>query len=647
MFRLRFLRVLLPLLLVFLGYLLWSNWNPRSTVHRKPNAAPAGTGPRAQNLSMVELGPDANRPFQVHSTRVAETHPDGSVHLEGIRDLAIQREDRGPLLVSAERGDREGPEGRQRWHFEEQVEFREADQALRLVLPVLDIDQQAGEARSAGDIRLYGSNLEGRASALVYGLQGQPGSLTEPTLEDALGGTMSAAHALLHDGIRDVELTGDVQVSQPGRQMTAGRLRLIRGPQDRLRQSVAEQEVRGNWSMEDGSTGAISGERLEIRWNGSGEMEFMALGGDALISRGDESLSASTIDAAHENGGWKVVAQDGVYVQGQFGGAPGLLRAERVKASLDSAFVVTEAEAEGRVSFEGRDLRAEAERGTFAGNSVIGGDVELHGNDLRKAHLAQGRTRVAGRTIRTDVHGERLSAQGLVEATLLPQQSDDGGEQRMQLFVAGQAVHFVSDALESEETGQRLTFTGSVRGWQGERNLAAGEVIVDQRHNTLQAQDAVLTRIPRETTGAVATEGDYIQIGADRLDYDDEQGMAVYLGQVRVRLVEGWLEAERVEVELALDSRQVREIRASDAVRIEFHRSSDGEMPRPISGTADRLVYKPALASVRLFGDEAPAVVRRIGEGGGTTKGRELHYRVDTGALDVESGEQGSGRIRS
>jgi lipopolysaccharide export system protein LptA len=70
-------------------------------------------------------------------------------------------------------------------------------------------------------------------------------------------------------------------------------------------------------------------------------------------------------------------------------------------------------------------------------------------------------------------------------------------------------------------------------------------------------------------------------------------------------------------------------------------------MPRPISGTADRLVYKPALASVRLFGDEAPAVVRRIGEGGGTTKGRELHYRLDTGALDVESGEQGSGRIRS
>jgi hypothetical protein len=51
--------------------------------------------------------------------------------------------------------------------------------------------------------------------------------------------------------------------------------------------------------------------------------------------------------------------------------------------------------------------------------------------------------------------------------------------------------------------------------------------------------------------------------------------------------------------------------------------------------------------TIRLLGDRVPASVRRIGQGGGTTTGRVLRYRLDTGTLDVESGEQGPGRIRS
>ena len=48
-----------------------------------------------------------------------------------------------------------------------------------------------------------------------------------------------------------------------------------------------------------------------------------------------------------------------------------------------------------------------------------------------------------------------------------------------------------------------------------------------------------------------------------------------------------------------------------------------------------------------LYGLESPAVVRRQGEGGGTTRGRELHYRLDTEALEVISGSQDAGTIRS
>jgi hypothetical protein len=70
-------------------------------------------------------------------------------------------------------------------------------------------------------------------------------------------------------------------------------------------------------------------------------------------------------------------------------------------------------------------------------------------------------------------------------------------------------------------------------------------------------------------------------------------------------------------------------------------------MDRPFAGTADRLVYRPSESVVLLYGDRSPAAVRRIGEGGGTTTGRVLRYRLDSGSLEVESGEQGSARVRT
>ncbi len=648
MLRLRFLRVLLPLLLVVLGVLLWNNWKPRSSVHRSTVDTAATGPPRAVGLSVKEFSEGSNASFEARAD-VFEPHDDGTIHLEGIHDLEIPREDRGPLLVSAALADRRGAQGEYRWFFEEEVVFREPDSGLLLRLPTLEIDRVAEEARSSGDIRFEAPNATGRASGLVYSLLGQPGELTDPLLEDRSGGRITAEHARLLDGIRDVELVGRVRVSRAQKRLASGRLRLLRGPEDRLRQAVATEAVSGSLDT-TGGTANIATERLEARWDAAGEIDFVALQGDALITRGGDTLSASKIEAVRSGGSrspWKIDATDGVYVQGNFGDTPGLLRADRVEATLDASLLLRQAEATGIVSFEGRDLRAASERATFVATPGAPGTVELFGDDLRKARLARGQTRVAARSILTDVRGDSLSAHGLVEATLLPAQSGTSAPTRTRLFDAAQAIHFVSDHFESEDAGGSLRFEGGVRGWQGERNLSAGTVVLDQRAQTIDAQEAVSTRFPREAGSGAATEADYLQIGADRLEYDDGRGLAVYRGHVRVRLAEGWLEAQRVEVDLAADSRRIREIRASESVRIEFHRSSDGEMARPISGTADRLVYHPAESTVVLFGDQAPATVRRIGEGGGTTTGRVLRYRVDAGTLDVESGEQGSGRIRS
>jgi lipopolysaccharide transport protein LptA len=646
--RLRIFRILLPLLLLFLGVLLWKSCDPNiGSAHRVPLDGGVPDVARAEGLSFAEFS-EGSRDALRGKAEVFEPHDDGSLHLEGIRELEIQREKRGPLIVSAQLGDREGKEGETHWHFENDVEFYEPEQGLRLSLPVLEYDEAAGEARSSGDIRFQTSNLKGRTTSLLYGLDGQAGEMLELELRDEQGGLLTADRARLLDGMRDVELVGHVRITRPAQQLRAGQARLIQGPERRLRQAVITQEVSGEWSEADGGPGSFRGDRLELRWDGGGAVEFLRISGDALVTLAENSLAASTIEAARQGAGqeWKVHAAQRVYVQGRFGGAPGLLRAEELQGTLDASLNLRDAEARGRVSFEGRGTRAEAERATFAVDLISGGQIQLFGDDLRKARLAQDNIRVSAKEIRTDVRGNRLAAREQVEATLLPGEQDASAITRMRLFAAEQAIHFVSEALDSEDKGARLTFTGSVRGWQGERNLAAESIVLDQENATLEADGAVTTRIPRES-GTALLEADYLQIAANHLSYDDRQGRAVYEGQVRVRMFEGWLEAERVEVDLAVENRSIREIRAYESVQVEFHRTSEGQLARPLSGTADRLVYAPLEMTIRLLGDRVPASVRRIGQGGGTTTGRVLRYRLDTGTLDVESGEQGPGRIRS
>ena len=141
------------------------------------------------------------------------------------------------------------------------------------------------------------------------------------------------------------------------------------------------------------------------------------------------------------------------------------------------------------------------------------------------------------------------------------------------------------------------------------------------------------------------SEADFIQVTADRLDYRGNQGTATYTGEVRVRQAEGWLESRELVVLLAESGEGVREIRAREEIRFEFRARDDDGLPRPVTGTGDRVVYIPSERVMTLFGDQAPAAVRRAGAGGGTTKGRVLTYRLDSGTLDVDSGGQGSGKI--
>jgi lipopolysaccharide export system protein LptA len=107
------------------------------------------------------------------------------------------------------------------------------------------------------------------------------------------------------------------------------------------------------------------------------------------------------------------------------------------------------------------------------------------------------------------------------------------------------------------------------------------------------------------------------------------------------------MEAERMEVLLGPEGSGVTDVKAFDGVGIEFRDGAGGDAPTMISGKADRLSYTPEDGTIRLYGDSAPAAVRRMGDQEGTTTGRVLLYKLDSGTLEVDSGDQGPARIRT
>lgn len=642
--RLRVLRVLLPATILLFVALVVIALNLPEPVHRE-SGQQGEVSRRAEKIRYIHFEGDEAQLDVV--AEVVEELGEGRFHLEDVSRFVLFRPDREPLEVSAEVGDYEGAAGERVFRFQGEVEIRDPETELVLTLPGLVVDEAGGEARSTGAVTISGDRLGGNGASLVYGLQGQPTELAEPVLARPDGAVLTARRAVLLDDLDDVEFRTDVEVDRGEEQFRADRLRLIRNPEGRLRRFEASGGPANARLRLGESMAGLRATEITGQWDESGSPEDFRLEGDAALHRGAESLSAVSIHGRRGGSSpWEVQAVGTVFVRGVFAREPAWLRAERLDAMFDEAFELENVRAGGQVRFEGPDTRAEADLATYRPGEN-GGEIRLQAVERPKARLARAQIRVAAERIVTDPRGGNLVAENDVEATLLPGGGTADATPVPGMFRVEEAVHFVSDRLEGGDDGSQLLFRGGVRGWQGERNLSAETVRMNQQEKTLSAIDEVTTRIPRESGQPVLTEDQYVQISADRLDYAEGDLQATYTGEVRVRLAEGWIEAERMEVDLKEVGGGIREVRCFGKVRIEFRDPSAGEAPRMMSGSADRVVYLPLEQTVRLFGDDAPAAVRNLGERGGTTTGRVLRYRLDLGTLEVDAGGQGTGKIKT
>ncbi|HEX6852337.1 MAG TPA: LptA/OstA family protein [Candidatus Polarisedimenticolaceae bacterium] len=633
MARLRGLRLAIPILLVAGAASIWLVLRRSDRPVASLSDVGPGTDTHIEGFTFTDLV-GGRRRLSV-SAKLGSFDAQGGFTLEGVERIEIDREGADPLVLRADRGSGAGAEGRRVIRLDGGVEMRDAAAGLQVRLPSIEIDQIQGTARSLGEVEIEAPGWRGTASAAVYGLaKGATSELYRLEASTVEGATLVAGRVAIDRSTGALRLDGGVDYRAGTDQLRADDATAERDENGRVRRLTANGSVQGVAEREPGKPTSWRAAQADVTWDAEGRVTAAILRGNASIEQPQASLLAATIEAAaRAEGGFDVDAEGGVVWNGMWGGSPARLQCGTLEGVLDAAGTLRQGQARDGVRFEGRDAAGEADRATFAPGEPFG-KVTLEAAGTVRARVRSGRTRVVADRIVASARGDRLEAEGRVEATLLPDAERTAAGAA--LFDAKQTVHFVAGRLESEDGGRQLRFRQAVRGWQEDRTLSADEVDADAKGDALDARGKVATRLPRGKQAA-ASDADYLEVTSNALAYRGAESQATYTGNVRARLAEGWFESARLVVLLRKPEGGIREVRAFDNVRLEFADTDEQGMPRPVTGKADRLVWDPVASVARLFGDKAPAEVRREGEKGGTTTGRVLRYRLDADVVEVES----------
>jgi len=642
--RIRLFKVLLPLLLIAIVVLLIWAIRPQ-TPPGVPLDATENIKSRVSGGEITEytLGEDGQlrTSLRLAANFGEECGPD-CFEARGVRRFELPREGGEALEISAESTVVTGPDGQRKMKFAGPVRITDHDLGLVMDLPHLDVDEVAGVARSTGTLFIEGDNHRTRAERLIYGLAGQATELFRLECQDKAGGLLLAERGFLHNGMDDIELVQGVRYRRgDDESFRAETSHIIRHEDGRLKHVTAAGNVVAGFRMSEGYL-EVAGDAMETDWNDAGDATELIVDGRALIEQGPWLISADRLEFRaldDPDAGWSIDARGAVRLAGPVEGGTARLRSTRLLARLDENLDVLEADAHGNVRLEAPDVQADAAAARLSRDAELDEElrIELLSDGDQRARIAQARSRVTADRIQTDTGGGSLLASGRVESTLLPQPGSGalGG-----LFQVDKAVHFISSELRADQNGQRLTFRGDVRGWQGEQNLSAQEIVLDQENRTLYARDRVTTRFPRKREGALAGAEEFIQITAGELDYDESDYRADYREDVRVVLAEGWIESHTLAVTQNRVGGGFERLLAAGDVQLEFLGVLDdpGEPAPRTTGHGDRLDYLPADETLRLYGDEQQAEIQRRGDQTGTSRGRVLTYRLDDGTLSVEGG---------
>jgi LPS export ABC transporter protein LptC len=306
----------------------------------------------------------------------------------------------------------------------------------------------------------------------------------------------------------------------------------------------------------------------------------------------------------------------------QADGRPSELRSDSLTARFSGpSGTIAEAEASGncRVSSGPFTSRSRSARYDRAADRL-----ELRGDPV----VLSDRDRIAAQEI--DLHPEQdvLAARGDVRTVSLPHLDPSGAG--VPGFGSGSALSFQAASLHADGAAQRVTYSGSARGWQEGHSIQADTIVVDEARRQLRATGKVMSRFTQlaPTKGPSAAPS-VTSITAYSLVLDDALGIASYRDLVTLTRLDARLTADAMDAYLVDrgERRELSRVEARDSVAVKRGDTF---------GTAQKAEYL-SLEGLLVLQDDAGLAEVVDAATGRTMRGRTLTFDLAGDRILTES----------
>ena len=324
-----------------------------------------------------------------------------------------------------------------------------------------------------------------------------------------------------------------------------------------------------------GAAGSASGQRLAAEW------VDLSLGPDgaitSLVARerllvtlpAQSGAPARTIRAAELTGNG--AAGSGLTAMRFTGGVDfregGTARTPPTRQAMSSALTLAlgatgaaeRATFTGETRFEDGSLRATAPEARYF---IAGDRLELVGQDgVPPPSMTDTGLQIDAHAITVGLATNSVTATGAVSSVMQPAaaRSGAGAARTPALLDGGQPLIASAAALEYDSQARRAVYTGRARLWQGDTNIRAERIVLDEARGDLAASGGVTSTLTLQAPAGPAGPKGTIARG-DEMGYDDAARTVTYTKNAQVNGPQGDLTADRIALVLASPERALERI---------------------------------------------------------------------------------------
>lgn len=309
-------------------------------------------------------------------------------------------------------------------------------------------------------------------------------------------------------------------------------------------------------------------------------------------------------------------------------------RSETLVMTLGGGFdEIKDAQFSGSVRFRDKDTTGEAPEAQYAVDSRR---LLLRGGGAN-ARVVQEDGTIDAKDIDLTLDPRKVSAKGDVRSTLKPGARKDRKDARPSILEDDQPVNVTSRALEYDGATGRATYTGDVRLWQGDTNIQADTIILDDKTGNLEARQNMRGTflIREEPRPGEKAETRLTTARAGELVYEESKRLATFRGNANLDGPEGNITAPRIEIFLQEDGNTLERAEAYEKVtaRLEGERRATGNRMTYNAKTRRYHMTGRPLVVTRKFADKNAGGTVKCEE----TKGASLTFDRSADSVSVTS----------